>query len=67
MRLNLGVLVLVLCAASSLMGVLNGACSKSESGWARACRGVTGWGGSLACLACCALLLIGPFRSSVTL
>lgn len=67
MQLNIGILILVLCLASSLVGIIGNTCPKSQSTWAKACRQLFGWTQVVLCLASCVLMLIGPFRGSVTL
>lgn len=67
-RINLGIVVLLLCAAMSLVQVIGNTCPKeSDTTVAKLCRGLTGWAGCILCLASCAVLIIGPFRSSVSI
>lgn len=68
-RINLGIVFLVLCLCMSLMSVISAnACSEtSQTTGAKLCRGLTGWAACILCLASCAVLIVGPFTSSVSM
>jgi len=64
MQLNLGILILVLCLGSVLCSAIGQACPDKGT-FGTVCKNVSGWTGSVFCLASCVLMIMSPFRSSI--
>lgn len=68
MQLNIGITMLLLCLAYSMLQSLGAFCpSNPKSTFGKMCRFVIGWSGCIVCLLSCGLLIAGPFMSSMSL